>query len=125
MGGNLFLVFRTWRMARAGIFAGGIDGMAHLAGHAVGAAWYLKRRAEESVLSKAGAPPGSSSGPGGSTITSPFSAAPGAEDYTGSPHRSASRGGSRYAEDDFTSGSDGRGFGAGEGRPRGGGGVSV
>lgn len=136
---NGYLVFRTYRMARAGIVSGGIDGMAHLAGHAVGALWYLKRRAEESAKLAAGGPPGSSYGPGGKTVTSPFSSSTSSassssasssssssyplEEYAGDPHRA--RGGSRYAEDDLTGGSDSRSFGAGEDRPRGGGGISV
>lgn len=136
---NGYLVFRTWRMARAGIVSGGIDGMAHLAGHAVGALWYLKRRAEESSKLAAGGPPGSSYGPGGKTVTAPFGSPTSSastasssssssyplEEYAGDPHRA--RGGSRYAEDDWTGGSDSRSrsFGAGEHRPRGGGGISV
>ena len=44
--GNLYLVARAVAAARARAPTPGIDGMAHLAGTAVGAAWWAKRSAE-------------------------------------------------------------------------------
>jgi len=44
---NLWLVSRAVRAAATGAAGPTVDGMAHLAGTAVGAAWYYKRRREE------------------------------------------------------------------------------
>jgi hypothetical protein len=54
--GNLYLVGRAVMAARARAPTPMIDGMAHLGGTAVGAAWWAKRAAEE-ARGGHGAPP--------------------------------------------------------------------
>jgi len=54
--GNLYLVGRAVMAARARAATPMIDGMAHLGGTAVGAAWWAKRAAEEGRAGGGGAP---------------------------------------------------------------------
>jgi membrane associated rhomboid family serine protease len=68
-GINMYLVVRAIQAARMGSTGPTIDGMAHLAGQAVGFLWFHKRRAEEMMELKQRA--GGGGGRGGGSVRPP------------------------------------------------------